>query len=82
MLFGQVQFHFEDDLKPVCQTYSYAKIYPPQNMQDTEWGKWHSTYTKLEDLTEKLQALITQSWLNIEKHGKIWEGHIGLPMWP
>ena len=20
MLFGQVQFHFEDDLKPVCQT--------------------------------------------------------------
>ena len=29
MLFGQVQFNFEDDLKPVCQKYSYAKIYPP-----------------------------------------------------
>ena len=29
MLFGHVQFRFEDDAKPVCQKYSHAKIYPP-----------------------------------------------------
>ena len=30
MLFGHVQFRFEDDPKPVCQKYSHAKIYLPK----------------------------------------------------
>ena len=30
MLFGHIQFRFEDDPKPACQKYSHAKIYLPQ----------------------------------------------------
>ena len=32
MLFGHVQFRFEDDAKPVRQKYSHAKIYPPKQL--------------------------------------------------
>ena len=49
MLFGQVQFHFEDDLKPVCQTTVTPKYILQSNwsLGDHQQKKCNGAYMKL-----------------------------------